>query len=160
MIPYPLLFHPILKAKVWGGRELGKLGKSLPPGALIGESWELADLPESIAEGRSVIANGELSGKPLRQALQQFKFQIMGDAPLTPDGGFPLLIKFLDARQNLSVQVHPDDQYARSHPEAHLKSEAWIIISAEPGAVIYKGVKPSVTAQQFADHIRNGAVVE
>lgn len=155
---YPLLFHSILKPRVWGGRNLEAFGKDLPAGAMIGESWELADLPDAIPEGRSVIANGPLSGRTLREAIAADRDAIMGDARLTPhlQGGFPLLIKYLDARENLSVQVHPTPQYAAAHPGAHLKSEAWVVVKAEPGAAIYKGVRPSVTAEQFADHIRRG----
>jgi mannose-6-phosphate isomerase len=157
--PYPLLFQSIFKSKVWGGRELEKFGKQLPPGENIGESWELADLPPAIPGGRSVIANGEFNGITLHQAIAQCPDQIMGDAKLSPEGGFPLLIKFLDARQNLSVQVHPNEDYARRHPDSHLKSEAWVILQAEPGSVIYKGVQPDITAAEFAAHIKNGTVV-
>lgn len=158
--PYPLLFRPILKEKVWGGRGLETLGKELPAGMLIGESWELADLPESIERGRSVIANGPLEGLTLRQAIGEHRERIMGPASLTDEGGFPLLIKYLDARENLSVQVHPDAAYVSRHPEASLKSEAWIVVAAEPGAVIYKGVRPEVTAEAFATHIAEGTVAD
>lgn len=159
MKPYPLLFEPILKPKVWGGRTLEKLGKVLPSGETIGESWELADLPPSIEGGRSVIANGELAGQRLREAVAANANAIIGAAKLV-EGGFPLLIKYLDARKNLSVQVHPPDDYVRQHPEAHLKSEAWFVVEAEPGGVIYKGVKPGVTADSFARHIEDGTVVD
>ena len=157
---YPLLFEPILKEKVWGGRNLADLGKALPAGTPIGESWELADLPESVRGGRSLIANGPLAGLVLRQAIAEHGPAIMGGARLTGEGGFPLLIKFLDACDNLSVQVHPDQAYVQKHPEASLKSEAWIIVKARAGAVIYKGVKPLVTPEQFARHVRDGTVVD
>ena len=158
MKPYPLLFHPILKPRVWGGRSLEALGKKLPPHERIGESWEVADLPETVKDSQSIIANGELAGLTLRQAIAQHQGQIMGAAKLT-NGGFPLLIKFLDARENLSVQVHPDETYAAAHPEAHLKSEAWVVVQADPGAKIYKGINAGVTPNEFADHIRSGEVV-
>ena len=93
MTPYSLLFEPIFKAKVWGGRELLRFGKQLPDGASIGESWELADFPQSIAGGQSVIANGELAGITMRQALERHGKLILGAAKPTPAGGFPLLIK-------------------------------------------------------------------
>jgi mannose-6-phosphate isomerase len=160
MKPYPFLFQPILKKKVWGGRNLADLGKPLPPDVPIGESWELADLPDSIEGGRSVIANGELAGRSLREAIAAAGEQIMGGAELSAEGGFPLLLKFLDARENLSVQVHPDRAYVERHPEAHLKSEAWIVLKADHGSVIYKGVKPHVTAEHFARHIETGEVVD
>jgi mannose-6-phosphate isomerase len=156
--PYPLLFQPIYQEKIWGGRALERLGRTLPPEVRIGESWELADLPESVPGGRSVVANGPWSGQTLRQVIEQHHDAIMGAAALGPDGGFPLLIKYLDARENLSVQVHPDEAYAERHAEAHLKSEAWVVIEAEPGAVIYKGVRPEVTREQFAAAIERGEV--
>jgi mannose-6-phosphate isomerase len=156
MTAYPLLFEPILMPKVWGGRALELLGKRLPPGEKIGEAWELADLPE----GRSVIANGAWRGRTLADVLRTDRRAIMGDARLTPEGGFPLLVKYLDAAENLSVQVHPDEAYARANPGAHLKSEAWIVIRARPGAVIYKGLKPHVTREAFAAHLRDGRVID
>ena len=89
MKPYPLVFKPILKPRVWGGRRLAQLGKSLPPEATIGESWELADLPQTIPDGRSVIANGSLTGRTLHEAISDYKQQIMGAAALTDERGFP-----------------------------------------------------------------------
>ncbi|MCH8164884.1 MAG: class I mannose-6-phosphate isomerase [Planctomycetes bacterium] len=159
MHSYPLVFTPILKEKVWGGRKLADLGKQLPQGALIGESWELADLPLTVDAGRSVIANGPLANQTLHNAIAADGEAIMGPAPLTPQGGFPLLVKYLDAHENLSVQVHPDHAYVKKHPQAHLKSEAWVVVTAEPTAVIYKGVKRQVTREQFARHIETGQVV-
>ena len=158
MRPYPLLFQPILKEKVWGGRSLSELGKTLPPETPIGESWELADLPKSISDGRSIIVNGPLADTTLRQAIADHHAAIMGGASLTAEGGFPLLVKFLDACDNLSVQVHPDHAWVDKHPRDHLKSEAWIVVKADPGAVIYKGVKPGVGPVEFAQHVADGTV--
>lgn len=158
MTPYPLLFEPILVEKVWGGRRLEALGKPLPPDVSIGESWELADLPDSSPNGRSVIANGSLTGMTLREAMASHDEQIVGSAALSDDGGFPLLIKYLDARENLSIQVHPDEAYVAAHPETHLKSEAWYVVEADPAAVIFRGVKPGLNAAIFAEHIESGEV--
>ena len=160
MKPYPLLLTPILKQRVWGGRSLAALGKVLPEGTLIGESWEIADLPEEVQDGRSVIGNGPMAGQTLRQAITEHPEAILGAARPTPEGGFPLLIKLLDARENLSVQVHPDEAYAARNPGAHVKSEAWVILRAEPGAVIYKGVRPEVTREQFIGHLETAALVD
>jgi len=155
---YPLAFHPIYKEKVWGGRSLEKLGRALPgdASARIGESWEIADLATTSVSGGggnaeySAVANGPLSGKTIRQLMQMYGESFLGQGVKpSADGGFPLLIKFLDASENLSVQVHPSPGYAAAHPEAHLKSEAWYIVDAKPGAVIYKGLKPGVTPQQL-----------
>ena len=122
----------------------------------IGESWEIADLATTSVSGGggnaeySVVANGPLKGRSLRQLMQQFGGALLG-GDITPadDGGFPLLIKFLDAKENLSVQVHPSPAYAVDHDDAFLKSEAWVIIHAEPGSVIYKGLAPGTTPEQL-----------
>ncbi len=160
MHPYPLLLEPILKHRVWGGNELARFGKSFGKGETIGESWEVSDLPESIEDGRNRIENGELSGMTLREAIAEHQPMIMGAAEITEEGGFPLLIKYLDARRNLSVQVHPTAEYVKSHPDAYMKSEAWVVVDAKPGSVIYKGVKPGVTAEQLARHIRDDTVID
>src|SRR5690554_3537962 len=113
---YPLKFQPIYKEKVWGGRALEQLGRALPGDhdTLIGESWELADLSETSVSGggggeaRSVVANGPLQGTALHQLIQQYGERLMGRlaARGDEDAAFPLLVKYLDSRQNLSVQVH------------------------------------------------------
>lgn len=155
---YPLRFEPIYKEKVWGGRAFEKLGRALPGSAStgVGESWEIADLATTSVSGGggnaeySVVAEGPLKGKSIRELMQTYGEALLGEGVKpADDGGFPLLIKFLDAKENLSVQVHPSPEYAAAHPDAHLKSEAWYIIDAEPGAVIYKGLAPGVTPEQL-----------
>lgn len=163
--PYPLLLRPLLFEKVWGGRALERLGKVLPPRANIGESWELADMGATSASGagggaaRSTIDNGPLAGRPIADAAAAWGDRMMGRRTLTTAGGFPLLIKFLDARENLSVQVHPSPAYAAANPHAHLKTECWYVLAAEPGAVIYKGVRPGVGAAELRAHTESGAIV-
>ncbi|MHC5114151.1 MAG: type I phosphomannose isomerase catalytic subunit [Planctomycetota bacterium] len=157
---YPILLEPILKPRVWGGRRLEQLGRDLPPGEPIGESWEVADLPERIEDGRSVIANGPWRGRTLHDVLGEHREAIMGSAALTDEGGFPLLVKYLDAQDNLSVQVHPPEAFTRTHPGTDVKNEAWIVLAAEPGAKIYRGLHPGVTRERFAEDIARGAVVE
>lgn len=163
---YPLKFEPIYKEKVWGGRSLTKLGRSLPggEGVRIGESWELADLGRTSPSGggggaeRSKVANGPLAGRTLHELMQARGRAVMGDLQPNAFDEFPLLVKFLDARQNLSVQVHPSAEYAAKHSEAFLKSEAWYIVDAKPGAVIYKGIQEGVTADEFRAAIEADAV--
>lgn len=163
--PYPLIFAPILKDKVWGGRRLAAFGKNLPAGQNIGESWELADMAVTSASGGgggaavSTITNGPLAGRTVRDASALWGAALLGPVKLTGAGGFPMLVKFLDAREDLSVQVHPSPAYAASHADSHLKTECWYIMAAEPGAVLYKGVKPGVTRESFARHIQTGEVV-
>jgi mannose-6-phosphate isomerase len=163
-LPYPLLFEPVLLPKVWGGDRLSRFGKRVKQGEKIGESWEVADLASTSASGagggsvRSVIANGPLKGRTLHDAIALWGEKLVGDAGLI-DGAFPLLIKLLDARENLSVQVHPSPAYAKTHPGAKLKTECWYILDADPGSVIYKGVKPGTTREAFEAHIQGGTAV-
>ena len=155
MKAYPLKFEPIYKQRIWGGQRLQEVfGKDLPAGQKIGESWELADLPED----KSVIANGELAGQTLRSAIEQYPKEIIGDANFSLP--FPLLIKLLDAEDVLSVQVHPDPDTCRRIGMGEPKTECWYIIAAEPGAVIYKGLKKGVTKAKFAGAIKKGTVAE
>ncbi len=154
---YPLKFAPVYRPKVWGGRKIASLDHDLPGDDTenIGESWEIADLdgdPGGKAQ-RTVIANGPLTGRSLNAVITEFGADLMGRLDPTPTGNFPLLVKYLDARQNLSVQVHPSPAYAAEHDDAHLKSEAWYIVDAEPDAVIYKGLQPGATEAKVRDAI-------
>jgi mannose-6-phosphate isomerase len=142
---YPYLLTPLYKQKIWGGRNLERLyGKPLPAATPIGESWELADL----VEGECGIANGPRAGQSLRQVVAEAGRDLMGKTPLLGNGRFPLLLKLLDAVENLSVQVHPDDEAAKAIPGAALKTECWYVLASEGGS-IYKGVKEGVTADSF-----------
>lgn len=152
---YPLKFQPIYKQRIWGGRKLREVfNKDIPPFEKIGESWELADLPND----KSVIINGELAGQTLISAVTKYPKEITGDENFSPP--FPLLIKFLDAEDILSVQVHPDKQACRRLGEGVSKTECCYIISAEAGAVIYKGLKPGVSKEQSAEAIEKGNVAD
>lgn len=163
MIAEPLVFEPILSAKVWGGDRLSRWNKRVRKGDRVGESWEIADLESTSVDGagggdaHSIVAVGPLVGRSIADLIAERPHDILG-----PRGGhrFPLLIKYLDARENLSVQVHPSPEYAATHPEAHLKFESWYILEAEPGAVIYKGMRPGLNRDEFAAHIRDGSVVD
>jgi mannose-6-phosphate isomerase len=161
---YPLKFKPRFLPKMWGGRKIETiLGKTLPPGP-IGESWELFDFPPGVVDSSpdwisSEVAAGPLAGKTLHELVQQFGPDLHGDAPLVqPHGQFPILIKFLDAAQDLSVQVHPDEAYARANPGAHLKNEAWFIVHADAGSRLLKGLKPAVSRDAFAKAVADGSV--
>ncbi|HVP10356.1 MAG TPA: type I phosphomannose isomerase catalytic subunit, partial [Phycisphaerae bacterium] len=147
MEPCPLIFEPIYKPKIWGGRRLAALlDKHLPPGELIGESWECADLEA----GQSVVARGPAKGRTLHQLIEEWGPMLMGHVLLIDDR-FPLLIKFLDAQQVLSIQVHPDAERARQLGGAvRAKDEAWYVLEAAPGAVIYRGLRPGVTVESLA----------
>ena len=154
---YPFQFDPIYIDKPWGGRRIEQLGLSLPGDATrcIGEAWLLVDLGATATSHadhhaeRSIIANGPQRGRSIHELTLDLGPQLLGRVELSEDGGFPLLVKFLDASDNLSIQVHPSRAYADAHPGTYVKYEAWYIISAEPGSVIYRGLKDGVTPDAF-----------
>ncbi|MGA2853823.1 MAG: type I phosphomannose isomerase catalytic subunit [Verrucomicrobiota bacterium] len=150
---YPFIFQPILKERIWGGRELEQLyAKKLPPGKPIGESWEISDRPGDA----SVIANGTLAGKTLRWLMENHAAEILGDAKPAAEGRFPLLCKILDAREKLSLQVHPKPGSAGGEP----KTEMWFIADAAPDASLYVGLKRGVTWAEFEKKIADGSVAD
>ncbi|WP_254507519.1 type I phosphomannose isomerase catalytic subunit [Anatilimnocola floriformis] len=139
---YPFRFEPLYKRYLWGGRRLADvLGKQLPPGDDYAESWEVADH----ASGQSVVAAGPLAGTTLHQLVTERGAELLGrhaPQPGSPQARFPLLFKLLDAQKVLSVQVHPDDAGgAKLTPPDLGKTEAWVVLHAEPGSVVYAGLK-------------------
>jgi mannose-6-phosphate isomerase len=153
---YPLTFHPIFKERIWGGRELEKLyGKKLPPGKVIGESWEISDRPGD----ESIIANGKFAGKSLRWLMENHARELLGDAKPASENRFPLLIKILDAREKLSLQVHPPASKA-AELKGEPKTEMWFIADAAPGAELFVGLKRGVTRAEFEKKIADGSVAE
>ena len=151
---YPLTFHPIFKERVWGGREIQRLfGKQLPSGAPIGESWEISDRPGDA----SVIANGPLAGKDMRWLMEHHAHELLGGAKPAGQNHFPLLCKILDAREKLSLQVHPSAAQAAALG-GEPKTEMWFIADAAPGAELYVGLKRGVTRGEFEKKIRTGEV--
>ena len=149
----PLIFEPILKPKIWGGQRLAEVAnKRLPPGERIGESWEVADLEDD----QSVVAAGPAKGQTLGELVTRWEGDLIGNAELF-QGRFPLLIKYLDAQDNLSVQVHPDTAMAeRLGGSVRIKNEAWYVLHAQPGGCIYRGLADGVTREQFAAAIEQG----
>jgi len=153
---YPFTFQSVFKERIWGGRELERLfGKELPPGKVIGESWEVSDRPGDA----SVIANGPLAGKDLRWLLENHAVEILGGAKPAAAGRFPLLCKILDAREKLSLQVHPPaDNAAELRGEP--KTEMWFIADAAQNASLYVGLQRGVTRAEFEKKIADGSVAE
>ena len=137
----PFRLDPILVERPWGGTRLAGYGKTLPAGVPIGESWELCDLPQAVvphvADPSSGVLDGPYAGAKLRTVVAERTRELLGPVAPTDDGRFPLLFKLLDAREHLSVQVHPHEAYVAEHPEARLKTESWYIVDAEPGAELY-----------------------
>ena len=152
---YPLTFEPIFKERVWGGRNLERLyQKPLPPGVPIGESWEITDRPEGV----SVIANGPLRGKDLRWLMENHTEELLGPVR-SPAGRFPLLVKILDAREKLSLQVHPPASVA-AQLDGEPKTEMWYMADATPDAELYVGLKRGVTRPEFERKIQDGTVAD
>lgn len=151
----PLICEPIIKPKLWGGRRLERLfGKRLPPGVAVGETWEVADLPDSVG----VCAVGPAKGRMLHELLEEWGPSLTGKAEL-PDGCFPLLIKFLDAALDLSVQVHPSPAESQ-RLGVPLKHESWTVLHAEPDAAIYLDVKEGIAAADVADALQAGRLAD
>ena len=141
----PLVLEPIDHPRAWGS-----------------ELWLLADLPQNVPGGRSRIARGAHAGRTLHELLgdAQVRAQILGRASLAEHGGFPLLVKILDAREDLSVQVHPSAAYAARHPDAHVKSEMWLVLDAVPGAHIYRGIRHGIGRDDLERLIRADRAIE
>jgi mannose-6-phosphate isomerase len=150
---YPLLLDPTLHVKVWGGRQLAQvLGKKLPTGEPYGESWEIYDT--------SVVSNGPLAGRTLGAVLSEYGPALVGSGN-DKSKGFPLLVKFLDAADWLSVQVHPDDAQANAlENEPRGKTEAWYVLAAAPGAQLVIGVKPGTNRDRMVQAIRETRLEE
>jgi len=146
---------PALKYYLWGGRNLERLGRTLPAEAVIGESWEIA----GHADGTTAVANGPYAGRLLTELLVELGLDLIGtrNAWAQARGKFPLLVKLLDAEQPLSVQVHPDDDYALAHEGNELgKTEMWVVLHAEPGAELILGVTAGTTREAFRAGIQQG----
>ncbi len=137
----PFVLEPVLVEKPWGGRRLESYGKRLPESVLIGESWEVADLPDHVApdidDPRSRVASGPLAGQALADVIEAAGDELLGPVAPTDEGRFPLLVKLLDAREHLSVQVHPHEGYVAEHPQARLKTESWYVVASDPGSVLF-----------------------
>ncbi|MGB1815367.1 MAG: type I phosphomannose isomerase catalytic subunit, partial [Rubripirellula sp.] len=152
MTPYPLTFAPVLKQTIWGGRLLGDhLKKPIGSAADYAESWEVVDH----GEDQSIVQNGVLAGKTLKQLIRNNADWLLGSK--TGMDSFPLLLKYLDCNRVLSVQVHPDDEYALKMPMPDLgKTEAWYIVAAAPESLIYAGLKEGVDSSTLQAAIKNG----
>ena len=150
----PLVFTPIFRERIWGGPKLAELfGKQLPAGKRIGESWEIVDRPEA----QSVVANGPLKGKTFHELWSQHRKEIFGNVPKSPR--FPLLIKLLDAREKLSLQVHPPEKVA-GKLGGEPKTECWYVAAAEPNAELLVGFKRSTPQKDFDRALRSGSAAD
>ena len=143
---YLLKFDPILKEKVWGGKKLKQLFNKDSPSDKTGESWEISDV-----EGNtSIVSNGSFKGKSLKWLLEEYKSKLVGEKVFNRFGTkFPLLIKFIDAAENLSVQLHPNDEIAKKRHNSFGKTEMWYIMQADKDAELILGFKDVITKQEY-----------
>lgn len=153
---YPLKFKPRLKERIWGGTSLATaMGKALPEGKKIGESWEISGVRRDI----SVVANGDLKGNDLQELIEVYMGDLVGEKVYDRFGvEFPLLVKFIDARDTLSIQVHPDDELARQRHRSYGKTEMWYVLAAEPGATVYMGFNRTVTREEYLAALASGSL--
>jgi len=150
---YPLKFDPIYKEKLWGGDKLRRhLGKDFSPLPNCGESWELSGVEGNISK----VANGSFKGTPLSDLLKSNGEQILGRKVFDKYGtNFPLLVKFLDANKDLSIQVHPNDELARTRHNGLGKTEMWYVIQADPEATLISGFNQKMDKESYLRHFKN-----
>lgn len=157
---YPLKFTPLLKEVLWGGERLAKAGKPLPRGAnpkSIGESWELSGVEGS----ESVVAEGDLADNSLSELIEVYMGELVGDKNYEKYGlEFPVLLKFIDTRERLSVQVHPSDEFARQMHSSRGKSEMWYIVDAEEGGAIYLDLRHPLSEEEYDRAVEEGTIAE
>ncbi len=155
---YPLKFRPSLKERLWGGDALASMKRSAKDaGKKIGESWELSAVPGDV----SVVANGPLKGNSLAELLEVYMGDLAGEKIFDKFGEtFPLLIKLIDARDVLSIQVHPDDRLAAVRHQSSGKTEMWYVVDAQPGASLYVGFKRKTSREEYLAAVEAGTLPE
>lgn len=157
MLNYPLKFTPILKQKIWGGSKLRDVLHKTSEDQRWGESWEISGVEGTV----SVIANGVLRGRTLQSVLDEYNGRLVGEKRFTRfKNQFPLLIKFIDAGTELSVQVHPDDALARARHGESGKAEMWYILQADPGAEINIGFNQDISKEEYLRLLGEGRITE
>ena len=153
---YPMLFEPNLHSVVWGGNRLTEW-KGLDCMGSIGESWEVSAVPGN----ESVVENGTFAGYKLTQVIEKMPGEVLGNAVAKEyDNKLPLLVKFIDARHDLSIQVHPDDAMAMREHGKFGKTEMWYVLDAEPGACLYSGFKTSLSADEYKKKVSDGTLTD
>ena len=155
---YPLKFKPIFHEKIWGGHRLKSLlNKDFGDLPNCGESWELSSVGGHISE----VANGFLAGNNLQELIEIYMGELVGDKVYKKFGiEFPMLIKFIDANDDLSIQVHPKDELSKKRHNAYGKTEMWYVVDAEEGALINSGFNQPVTREKYLEHLENGNLTD
>ena len=153
----PFKFEPYLKSVLWGGEKIAKYKGIVTDQHNIGESWEIS----GVDGHESVVAEGDDKGLNLRQIIEKYKGDLVGNAVYAKYGDtFPLLVKIIDAKGDLSVQVHPDDTLAKARHNSYGKTEMWYIIDAEEGAPIYAGLSKQITPEEYEKLVADNAIMD
>jgi len=153
---YPIKFYPLLKEKVWGGNQLAIQYDKKAAGN-IGESWEISGVAESV----STVSNGIFEGRPLTELIELYSDELLGKSVTQKYGNaFPLLFKFIDAREDLSVQLHPDDRVARERHNSFGKTEMWYILHAEENARLILGFNREMDAETYQSYLSENKITE
>ncbi len=154
---YPLKFQPILKERIWGGTKLKTLFNKPITTDITGESWEVSAVKGDI----SVVANGKFTGQSLQELIEQYPNELLGKHVHKAFGtDFPILIKFIDAREDLSIQVHPNDELAKKRHNSFGKTEMWYVLQADPDAHLIVGFNKEVTKAQYQEALNSGKLTE
>jgi len=155
---YPLKFNPILKEKIWGGQKIQTvLGKDLGSLNNCGESWEISGVSGDISQ----VSEGPLKGEQLTDLINRFQGNLVGKAVFDRFGeNFPLLIKFIDANEDLSIQVHPDDELASERHDSFGKTEMWYVLHADPDASLISGFNRPLDKETYLDYFNSGRLTE
>jgi mannose-6-phosphate isomerase len=157
MINYPLKFNPVYSYRIWGGDKLKTVLNKNYQEDFIGESWEISD----VAENETEVAEGHLKGQTLKQLIKTFKGDFVGNRVYDNFGNdFPLLIKFIDAKTPLSIQVHPSNSLAKERHNSFGKNEMWYVMQAEENAELIVGFNQKIKKQSYVNHLKNGTLDE
>jgi mannose-6-phosphate isomerase len=157
MINIPLKFKPILKEKIWGGTKLANLLNKQTLSNNVGESWEIADVDNDV----SIVLDGKYQGETLTTLINKYKSSFVGKKAYQSFGNkFPLLIKFIEAKDDLSIQLHPNDEYAIKNEESFGKSEMWYIMQADDDAQLIIGFKEQVNSKTYQKHLKEKTLLK
>jgi mannose-6-phosphate isomerase len=154
---YPIKFTPILKEKIWGGEKLNSILNKDSSRPNVGESWEISD----VKGDTSIICNGHLKGQSLKHILEIYKSELLGDKNYKIFGNnFPLLIKFIDAKEDLSIQLHPNDELAAKRHNSFGKTEMWYVMQADEDANLIVGFNQDMTPEKYVEHLENKTLTQ
>ena len=153
----PLKFKPIFKTLVWGGEKIAPYKGVDTAQEHIGESWELS----GVAGNESIVADGPFAGRSIAELVKEFKGELVGEHVYEKTGDeFPLLIKFIDAQKDLSIQVHPDDELGALRHGSHGKTEMWYVVAADPGATLLSGLSKTISPAEYESRVADGSITE